>query len=199
MASTLGSRAAWRRNCTTTSKLSNGWWTRMSFSRMAAKQSPPWSRIRSGKRGVVGLELQVGAVGGDQLGQLGQAQHAVDAGPRPRARRAGSRMMKSRRSSGMAASISTRTTGPGGAGFSSASNSRTRSSASSSISTSLSRIRRNTPLRLDLAAGEQVVEEQAIRMPSRAMKRRSRVAPCRRRRAAAARTAATWVGIGTRA
>jgi hypothetical protein len=50
IASTLGSRAAWRRNCTTTSKLSNGWWTRMSFSRIAAKQSPPWSRTRSGKR-----------------------------------------------------------------------------------------------------------------------------------------------------
>ena len=51
-ATTAGSPAAWRRNCTTTSKLSNGWWTTMSLARMAAKQSPPKSRMRSGKRGV---------------------------------------------------------------------------------------------------------------------------------------------------
>ncbi len=51
-ATTVGSAAAWRRNCTTTSKLSNGWWTMMSLARMAAKQSPAKSRMRSGKRGV---------------------------------------------------------------------------------------------------------------------------------------------------
>ncbi|MNC82079.1 hypothetical protein D3C75_1354460 [compost metagenome] len=48
MAMTLGSRAACRRNWTTTSKLSNGWWISMSFSRTAAKMSPPLSRTRSG-------------------------------------------------------------------------------------------------------------------------------------------------------
>jgi hypothetical protein len=40
----------------------------MSFSRMAAKQSPPWSRMRSGKRGLERLELQVRPVRRDQLG-----------------------------------------------------------------------------------------------------------------------------------
>ena len=50
----------------------------MSFSRIAAKKSPPWSRIRSGKRGSNGLNFRSGRSAGDQLGQLGQAQHAVD-------------------------------------------------------------------------------------------------------------------------
>ena len=50
----------------------------MSFSRMAAKQSPPWSRMRSGKRGSNGGNFRSGTVGRDQLRQLGQAQHAVD-------------------------------------------------------------------------------------------------------------------------
>ena len=53
----------------------------MSFSRMAAKQSPPCSRMRSGKRGDVGLELQVVARHRDDLRQIVQRQHAVE---RPR-------------------------------------------------------------------------------------------------------------------
>ena len=47
---------------------------------MAAKQSPPRSRMRSGKRGVVGRELQVGPVGDDELLGVGEAEQAVDAG-----------------------------------------------------------------------------------------------------------------------
>ena len=50
----------------------------MSFSRMAAKQSPPWSRMRSGNRGWKARELQVRLVGGNELVQLRQAQLAVD-------------------------------------------------------------------------------------------------------------------------
>ena len=51
IATTSGSAAACRRKAITTSNVSYGWWTTMSFARIAAKQSPPNSRMRSGKRG----------------------------------------------------------------------------------------------------------------------------------------------------
>ena len=45
---------------------------------MAAKQSPPWSRMRSGKARIVGHEFEVGPVERDELRQLVERQHAVD-------------------------------------------------------------------------------------------------------------------------
>ena len=49
----------------------------MSFLRMAAKQSPLNSRMRSGKRMLNGLKTQVGAVGDDQLRGVGEAEQAL--------------------------------------------------------------------------------------------------------------------------
>ena len=51
----------------------------MSFCRMAAKQSPPKSRMRSGKRGVVGREHQVRPLVHDELPGVGEAEQAVEA------------------------------------------------------------------------------------------------------------------------
>ena len=48
----------------------------MSFSRIAAKQSPLWSRMRSGKRART-AELEVRPVGRDELGQLVQAEETI--------------------------------------------------------------------------------------------------------------------------
>ena len=48
----------------------------MSFGRIAAKQSLPCSRMRSGKAGIVGLELEVRPVERHQLRHLVQRQHA---------------------------------------------------------------------------------------------------------------------------
>ena len=45
---------------------------------MAAKQSPPWSRMRSGIARIVGHEFEVGPVEAHELGQLVERQHAVD-------------------------------------------------------------------------------------------------------------------------
>ena len=50
----------------------------MSFSRMAAKQSPPWSQDPLREPGGEGLEFQVGPIGGDQLVELVEAELAVD-------------------------------------------------------------------------------------------------------------------------
>ncbi len=49
----------------------------MSFLRMAAKQSPLNSRMRSGKRIFSGLKGQIGALRNDQLRRIGQPQHAL--------------------------------------------------------------------------------------------------------------------------
>jgi hypothetical protein len=46
----------------------------MSLARIAAKQSPPKSRMRSGKRGIVGRELQVRPVVDDQLLDVAEAE-----------------------------------------------------------------------------------------------------------------------------
>ena len=67
----------------------------MSFWRMAAKQSPPKSRMRSGKRGVEGRELQV-AAGRRRSAcwQSARPEQAVEQRTRPPARRSSSSTMK---------------------------------------------------------------------------------------------------------
>ena len=77
IATTSGSRAACRRYCTTTSKDSYGWWTMMSFWWIAARQSPPCSRITFGKTGRVGLELEVLAFQIDDLRQVVERKQAL--------------------------------------------------------------------------------------------------------------------------
>ena len=49
----------------------------MSFLRMAAKQSPLNSRMRSGKRMLKRLEDEIGPLGHDELGGVGQPEHAL--------------------------------------------------------------------------------------------------------------------------
>ena len=49
----------------------------MSFLRMAAKQSPLNSRMRSGKRMLNGLKTRSGRSGDDQLGGVGEPEHAL--------------------------------------------------------------------------------------------------------------------------
>ena len=48
----------------------------MSLARIAAKQSPPYSRIRSGKRGVKGGNLRSGRSSSTSSGEVGDAEEA---------------------------------------------------------------------------------------------------------------------------
>ena len=49
-----------------------------SFCRIAAKQSPPWSRMRSGIARRIGHEFEIGPVEAGELRHLVERQHAVD-------------------------------------------------------------------------------------------------------------------------
>ena len=81
IATTLGSRAACARNCGREHRETRKGEGRERFlCLMARKQSPPFSRTRSGNRGIVGLELVPGIAPSDRndLRKVIERQHAVE-------------------------------------------------------------------------------------------------------------------------
>ena len=166
----------------------------MSLCRIAAKQSPPKSRMRSGKARRVGREDQVGAlVADDQLARVGEAEDAVDA---EHVGRAGTQMARRGTAAGRpacAASTARRMTWPRRRRFSAVSNSRTRSSASSSISISLSRSTRKRRTPGTAKPGNSDVEKRAISCSSGRNRRRSPGRRMKRSSWAGSRTSAVSV------
>ena len=166
----------------------------MSFSRMAAKQSPPWSRMRSGKRGSKGLNFRSGRSAGISCVELVQAQHAVDQDDVLRLGVQAARAMK------LAQVLGHRGLDLDAHHRAQAALLQPRLELAHQVLGLFLDLhvavadQAEHALALDLAAGEQLVEEQATRKLSSATNAPLGLAPRRCAAPAAPRSAPTWAG-----